>query len=196
MMLAGACGSRMSPVPPRPLRVYVPMKSSWGSVWLTQVLHLRVAQLEVLPGRGQVGAAVERDLDRPFEVDGLRRRRRQIGRHQRRAPQLVVRAADDQALERELVVAQRRLRVDQRLAAGRLVGLRLHDVNRRHRADFDPRSVVADQLRRQVERRLRRVHGLTRVDQFPVRVPHLRHGARRRRLQVQLRGVLRQLGSR
>ena len=118
------------------------MKSSCGSVWLTSVRQLHVGRLEVLPGRRDVGAVLERDLDRRFEVDRLRRRGRQVGRHNRGAPQLVVRAADDEALQRELVVAERGLRVDQRLPARGFVGLRLHDVDRRHRADLDPRAVV------------------------------------------------------
>ena len=49
----------------------------------------------------------------------------------------------------------------------------------------------ADQLRRQVQRRLRRIHRLARVDQFPIGVADLRHRARRRRLEGDLGDVLR-----
>ena len=97
-----------------------------------QRAELHVGRLEVLPGRRDIGAVLERDLDRRFEIDRLRRCGRQVSRHNRRAPQLVVRAADDQTLQRELVVAERRLRVDQRLTPGGFVRLRLHHVDGSH----------------------------------------------------------------
>ena len=61
----------------------------------------------------------------------------------------------------------------------------------RHRADLDARAVVRHQLRRQVQRRLRRIHRLAGVDQFPIGVADLRHRARRRRLEGDLGDVLR-----
>ena len=160
-----------------------------------QRLILEAAQrdvrgLDVLPARGQVRAVLQRVADRTFQVDRFRLRRRAIHGIDGCRPQLVVGAADNQPLQRQFAVAQNGLGVDELLPPGRFLRLGLHDVDRRHRADFHAHLVIGDQLRRQFQRALRRLDGLVRKDQLPVRVAHLRDGARHRRPQIEIRDLL------
>ena len=83
-----------------------------------------------------------------------------------------------------------RFGVDEVLAPRRLFRLRLHDVDRRHRADLDAGPVVLHQLRREVERGALVLQVQDGEDEIPVGVAHLRHRARGRRLQIELRQVL------
>ena len=104
----------------------------------------------------------------------------------RRVPQVVVGAADDQALQRQLVGAARRFRVDQRLPAGRLFGLRLDDVDRRHGADLDLGPVVLHQLRGEIEIAACRFDVVDPEHQIPVGIADLGFGDRQRRAQVEI----------
>ena len=125
----------------------------------------------------------ERARHRRVDVDRLAAWPRTIDRIDRRGPQRVVGAADDQALQREFRGADRRLRLHQRQPPVGRFGLRRHDVDRRQRADLDARLVVLHQLARDVERVLRRFDRLNREDQIPVGVPRV--GLRRRHCRLQ-----------
>ena len=75
----------------------------------------------------------------------------------RGAPVGILRAADDQPLENQLVRAARAFRQGEVLPLGGRLRLRLDDVNRRHRADFDTRLVVAHELIGELDRPARRL---------------------------------------
>ena len=115
----------------------------------------------------------ERAAHRAFDVGRRRLQRRQIHRTNRLTPQRVVGAADEEALQRELRGLRGGFGGGQVLAARRGFRLRLHDVERRQRADFDARLVVFDQLVGQLGGALRDVDGALREDQIPVGVAHV-----------------------
>ena len=86
----------------------------------------------------------------------------------------VVGAVDDQSLEDQLGGPPRGGRLRDGLTPGRLFGLRLDDVERRHRADLDARTVVLDELVGQRERPLGHVSRLDGVNQVEIRIAHVR----------------------
>ena len=114
-------------------------------------------------------------------VDG-----RPIGRVQRRRPQRIVGATDNQPLQRQLRRAQRRLCLHQRLATGRLLGLCSHDIDWCQRADFDPSLIVFDEPAGEIVGVLRGFDRLHGIHEIPIRIPHARLRADRCRLQSDL----------
>ena len=110
--------------------------------------------------------------------------RRPIHRVDRRRPQRIVGAADNQPLERKLGGAQRGLGGHQLLTPVCLFGLRGHDVDGRQRADLDARLVVLHEPAREFVGVLRGFDRLDRVNQVPVGVTHI--GLRRRGRRGQL----------
>ena len=108
------------------------------------------------------------------DVDRLRPEIGAIDRLDRRRPQRVGRAADDEPLQRDFGGAARTLGRDERLPLLRGLRLRLDDVDRRHRADFDLRLVVPQQLFGQQQRLTRDVDRLHGEHVVPVRVAHVR----------------------
>ena len=94
----------------------------------------------------------------------------------------------------ELVGPARALGDGQVLALRGRLRLRLDDVDRRHRADLDARLVVADELLGELDRAARDFDRLHGEDIIPVGVPDVRHRVDDRRLQLNFRDVLVQLG--
>ena len=105
-------------------------------------------------------------------------------------PQRIVRAADDEALQRDLGGAPRALGRDERLPLLRGLRLRLDDVDGRHRADFDFRLIVPQQLFGERERLPRDVDRLHREHVVPVRIAHVGDRVDRDLLQLDVGDVL------
>ena len=134
----------------------------------------------------EVHAIGQRVSNRTLEIDRLRRRRRAIRRLDRRVPQVVLRAADDQAFQRQLVGAARGFRVDERLPPRRFLGLGLDDVDGGHGADLHLGAVVLHQLCRELEIAARRCNVVDPEHQVPVGIADLGFRNRQGRAQVEI----------
>ena len=115
----------------------------------------------------------ERPADRAFDIGRRRLQRRQVDRANRLPPQRIVGAADEEALQREFRGLRGGFGGGQVLPAGRGFGLRLDDVERRERADFDARLVVFDQLVGELGGALGDVDRALREDEIPIGVAHV-----------------------
>ena len=124
------------------------------------------------------------------QIDRLRPEVGAIDRLDRRRPQRIGRAADDEALQRDLGGAARAFGRDERLPLLCGLRLRLHDVDRRHRADLDFGLVVPQQLFGEHQRLARHLDRLHREHVIPVRVPHVRDRVDRGLLQLDVGDVL------
>ena len=135
---------------------------------VAEIADRRFVDVELPSRAGDVGAAVERRLDGLPQVDRQGLDARLVGRVDLRVPQSIGRSRDDELLQGQLVGALRLDRLRQLLASRRGFGLRLHDVDRRHRADLDPKQVVLDELLGQRQRLPLHVQGGARIDEIPV----------------------------
>ena len=125
-----------------------------------------------------------------MQVDRLGPEIGAIDRLDRRCPQRIRRAADDEPLQGDFGGAARALGGDDRLPLLRGLRLRLHDVDRRHRADFDLGLVVPQQLVGEQQRLPRDVDRLHGEHVIPVRVAHVRDRVHRGLLQLDVGDVL------
>ena len=114
---------------------------------------------------------------------------RAIHRIEPGVPVRILRAVHDQSLERQFGRAPRRLRLTSALPPRRLFGLRLHDVDRRHGADFDARLVVLHELAGEIERLLGDFDRLRGEHVIPVGVSDIRQRVGDRRAQLDVRDV-------
>ena len=126
--------------PPTPWHAVVDLQVHVGQRLVAQVLQRRRVVLDVLPGNLEVGALLERPLDGRLDVDRLGRERR-ADRSRRASP--VQFGSSVPATMRRLSVSSAVRLADSALTSvcrriGGL-GLRLDDVDRRHRADLDAR---------------------------------------------------------
>jgi hypothetical protein len=149
--------------------------------------------LEILVRDRQVRAGRERSPDGSRDVDRLWTELGSVGRIDARFPVRILCSGDDQPFERQLGRPARRFGLHQRLPARRLLRLRLHHIDRRHGPDFDARLVVLHELGREIERLARDVNRLDRVNEVPIRVPHVGQRVDDRRLQLRFGDVLIQL---
>ena len=85
---------------------------------------------------------------------------------------------------------------DDALFVARDFGLRLHDVDRRHRADLDALLVVLQRLLRQRQRFLLRLQVVDGVRQIPVRVLHVPRRLDDHRVQLNVGEIARLLADR
>ena len=138
----------------------------------------------------QIRPVLQRLAHGAFDVERLGREDRAIDRIDRRPPERIVGAVDDQPLEAELRRAPRRLGLRHRLTPRGGFCLRLHDVERRHRADLHPRLVVFDEPvpPASATREQPRTASM-RVEQLPVSVPHVRERRRDRPAELDFRDV-------
>ena len=164
---------RRNCVPPRPGRAVVPLQIELRERLVAHVLQRDVVGLDGLARLLQIGALVERLAHRRLHVERLGKECRPIDRIDLRGPQRIVGAADDEPLQRELRRAPLRIGLRHGLEPRRGFGLRLHDVERRQRADLDARLVVLHELVGEILRPLGDVERVDRVDQLPVRVAHV-----------------------
>ena len=98
--------------------------------------------------------SLERPAHRRFDIDRLGAKFRTVRRVDLHVPVRILRAGDDQPLERQFRRPHRALGGDEVLLLGRGLRLRLNDVDRRHRADLDAGLVVLHELVREIDRLL------------------------------------------
>ena len=77
-------------------------RSSAGSVWLTRFFSVRSLLSSVFFACGDIGPARDRVANGALQVDGFRSEGRPIDRIDASGPERILRARDDQPLEREL----------------------------------------------------------------------------------------------
>ena len=144
-------------------------------------IEVDLRYLELLAQLDQVGALLERRLDRALDVDvGPRLRQlRRVGQVEIHRPEVRRLRVVDQRAELILGLVDLRGRDDGRFLVAGDFGFGADDVDRRHRADFDAGPVVAQRLPRDVERGLGDAQVVARADQRPVGEAHLRASSRR-----------------
>ena len=123
----------------------------------------------------------------------LRGKRRGVGWLEHDGPELRRGRIEDERAQVVLRRLDRRVGDDDTLFVARDLGLRLHDVDRRHRADLDALLVVLQRLLRERQRLLLRLQVADRVRQIPVRVLDAAQRAGDDALQLDVRQLARLL---
>jgi len=101
-----------------------------------------------------------------------------VGWIERDRPEVRCPRIQDERPQHVLRLFDRRLGDDHALLVAGHLGLRLHDVDGRHRPDFDALPVVLERLLRKSERLLLRLQVVDGVGEIPVRVLHVPHRLR------------------
>ena len=139
-----------------------------GQGAVAEIVDGRFIDVELAARTRDVRAPIERPANRRLQVDRPRFYPRFVRGIDLRVPKFIRGASHDELLQGQLA---RPLRLDghrQQLASRRSLGLRRHDVDRRHRSDLDAHPVVLHELLGQRHRLPLHAHGGARIDEIPV----------------------------